>query len=270
MSPVTTPADTHAVDVTKVAFFFDLDGTLAPLAPRPDAVKLPRDTARVLASLFERANGAVAVVSGRAIDDIDGLLAPLRLPAAGLHGAEIRHADGQLLRAAGHAADTERIAAMAAPLQALVAQHPGLLLENKGSALALHYRGAPELAGVARDTMRALAELHAEHFALQPGKLVFELRPRHVSKGRAITALLQEGPFAGRTPLFAGDDLTDEAGFADVNALGGITIKIGDGQTCARHRLPTPEALTAWLLTLHRPSAPASPAPRQSSQETDV
>ncbi|AKM28959.1 trehalose-phosphatase [Pandoraea faecigallinarum] len=254
-----------------MAFFFDLDGTLAPLAARPDAVKLPLDTARVLASLFERTGGALAVVSGRSLDDIDGLLAPLHVPAAGLHGAELRHADGRLRRAEGHAADTERIAAMAAPLQALVAQHPGLLLENKGSALALHYRGAPELAGVARDTMRALAELHAEHFSLQPGKLVFELRPRHATKGRAIAALLNEAPFAGRTPLFAGDDLTDEAGFADVNALGGITIKIGDGQTCARYRLPSPGALTAWLLTLHRPASPSSPSsPLQPSQETDV
>ncbi|VVE61553.1 trehalose-phosphatase [Pandoraea captiosa] len=266
-SPPTVSTSVPFVDVTQVAFFFDLDGTLAPLAARPDAVKLPPDTARVLQSLFERTRGALAVVSGRAIDQIDGLLAPLRLPAAGLHGAEIRHASGELLRADGHTADIERISAMAAPLQALVAQHPGLLLENKGSALALHYRGAPELAGVARDTMRALADLHAEHFSLQPGKLVFELRPRHVSKGRAITALLNDAPFAGRTPLFAGDDLTDEAGFADVNALGGITIKIGDGETCAHHRLPSPEALTAWLLTLHRTSAPS---PSQPSQETDV
>ncbi len=249
----TTPADTCDVDVATVAFFFDLDGTLAPLAPRPDAVKLPQDTASVLARLFERTQGAMAVVSGRAIDDIDGLLAPLRVPAAGLHGAEIRHADGALVRAEGHAADTTRVAAMVAPLHALVAQHPGLLLENKGSALALHYRSAPELASVARDTMRALADLYAEHFVLQPGKFVFELRPRHVSKGRAITTLLKEAPFAGRTPLFAGDDLTDEAGFADVNALGGITIKIGEGETCARHRLPSPQALTAWLLTLRHP-----------------
>ncbi|VVE11762.1 trehalose-phosphatase [Pandoraea terrigena] len=254
----TTPADTCDVDVATVAFFFDLDGTLAPIAARPDAVRLPGDTASVLASLFQRTCGAIAVVSGRAIDDIDGLLAPLRVPAAGLHGAEIRHADGELVRTEGHAADTERIAAMIAPLHALVAQHPGLLLENKGSALALHYRGAPELASVARDTMCTLAELHAERFVLQPGKLVFELRPRHVSKGRAITTLLSEAPFAGRTPLFAGDDLTDEAGFADVNALGGITIKIGDGQTCARHRLPSPEALTAWLLTLHDARPPQS------------
>ena len=133
----TTPADTCHVDVTTVAFFFDLDGTLAPLAPRPDAVRLPLDTANVLASLFHRARGAIAVVSGRAIDDIDGLLAPLRVPAAGLHGAEIRHADGERVRAEGYAVDTERIASMIAPLHALVAQHPGLLLENKGSALAL-------------------------------------------------------------------------------------------------------------------------------------
>lgn len=260
----TTPADTRVVDVATTAFFFDLDGTLAPLAGRPDAVRLPRDTASVLASLFERTSGAVAVVSGRTIDDIDALLAPLRVPAAGLHGAEIRHADGQWRRVEGHAEDTAQVAAMVAPLQALVAQHPGLLLENKGSALALHYRGAPELAGVARETMSALAEVHAERFALQPGKLVFELRPRHVSKGSAITTLLKETPFAGRTPLFAGDDLTDEAGFADVNALGGITIKIGEGQTCARHRLPSPEALTAWLLTLrHGP-------PRHTSQENGV
>ncbi|PTE00386.1 trehalose-phosphatase [Pandoraea apista] len=257
----TTPADTCDVDVATVAFFFDLDGTLAPLASRPDAVRLPRDTASVLARLFERTNGAVAVVSGRAIDDIDGLLAPLRVAAAGLHGAEIRHADGEWVRAEGHALDTARVAEMAAPLRALVAQHPGLLLENKGSALALHYRNAPELVGVARDTMCALADLHADSFALQPGKFVFELRPRHVSKGRAIATLLKEAPFAGRTPLFAGDDLTDEAGFADVNALGGITIKIGEGDTCAHHRLPSPEALTAWLLTLRHT------APRQPSQE---
>ncbi|WP_084009779.1 trehalose-phosphatase [Pandoraea oxalativorans] len=262
-----SPPAQHAVNVATVAFFFDLDGTLAPLAARPDAVKLPRDTARVLARLFERTNGAIAVVSGRAIDDIDGLLAPLRVPAAGLHGAEIRHAHGGLVRAEGHAADTESVAAMAAPLQALVAQHPGLLLENKGCALALHYRGAPELAGVARDTMRSLADLHADRFSLQPGKLVFELRPRNVSKGRAISTLLNEAPFAGRTPLFAGDDLTDEAGFADVNALGGITIKIGDGESCAHYRLPSPEALTAWLLTLH---GDTSPAPPQPSQETDA
>ncbi|WP_353189337.1 trehalose-phosphatase [Pandoraea pnomenusa] len=260
----TTPADHCDVDVATVAFFFDLDGTLAPLAPRPDAVRLPRDTARVLAGLIESTHGAVAVVSGRAIDDIDTLLAPLRVAAAGLHGAEIRHTGGGVVRADGHTADTAEIAAMAAPLQALVAQHPGLLLENKGSALALHYRGAPELAGVARDTMQALAALHEKRFALQPGKLVFELRPRHVSKGRAITTLLKEAPFAGRTPLFAGDDLTDETGFADVNALGGITIKIGEGETCAHHRLPTPEALTAWLLTLrHAP-------PRHPQQEEEV
>ncbi|SUA93326.1 trehalose-phosphatase [Pandoraea pulmonicola] len=260
----TTPADTCDVDVATTAFFFDLDGTLAPLAERPGAVHLPHDTAAVLASLFERTSGAVAVVSGRTIDDIDGLLAPLKVPAAGLHGAEIRHGDGQWRRADGHAEDTAQVAAMVAPLQALVAQHPGLLLENKGCAVALHYRGAPELASMARDTMRALADLHADRFALQPGKLVFELRPRHVSKGRAITTLLKEPPFAGRTPLFAGDDLTDEAGFADVNALGGVTIKIGEGQTCAHHRLPSPEALTAWLLTLrHGP-------PRHTSQEKGV
>lgn len=263
-SPTTTPADTCDVDVATVAFFFDLDGTLAPLAPRPDAVRLPRDTASVLARLLERTNGAIAVVSGRAIDEIDGLLAPLRMAAAGLHGAEIRHAGGELIRAEGHAIDTVLIAAMVSPLHALVARHPGLLLENKGSALALHYRSAPELAGLARDAMRALANLHAERFVLQPGKFVFELRPRHVSKGRAITTLLKEVPFAGRTPLFAGDDLTDEAGFADVNALGGITIKIGQGETCAHHRLPSPEALTAWLLTL-RDASPAHP-----SQENGV
>lgn len=260
----TTPADDCDVDVSSVAFFFDLDGTLAPLAPRPDAVKLPHDTASVLASLFHRTRGAIAVVSGRTIDDIDGLLAPLRVPAAGLHGAEIRHASGAWVRADGHAADTAHIAAMIAPLQALVDRHPGLLLENKGSALALHYRGAPELAGVARDTLRELADLHAERFVLQPGKLVFELRPRHVSKGHAITTLLKEAPFAGRTPLFAGDDLTDETGFADVNALGGITIKIGEGETCARHRLPSPEALTVWLLTLRHD------APPPASQEIGV
>lgn len=248
-SPAQIP-DADAAPIARTAFFFDLDGTLAPLAATPDAVKLPADTSRVLGRLLERAQGAVAVVSGRPIAEIDALLTPLHLPAAGLHGAQIRHAQGGITMTPGATEDARRIAAMAAPLQALIDQHPGLLLENKGCAMALHYRNAPELASVARDTMTALADQHADAFTLQPGKMVFELRPRNASKGLAIATLRRLAPFTGRTPLFAGDDLTDEAGFADVNAAGGVTIKIGDGPSCARFRLPSPEALTAWLLTL--------------------
>ncbi|GAB3628752.1 trehalose-phosphatase [Pandoraea terrae] len=244
-----TPFDID-IPVATTAFFFDLDGTLADLAPTPDEVRLQPDTACALAALAKHSGRAMAVISGRAIVDVDHILAPLVVAVAGLHGAEIRNAAGVVTHSASRMADTAQVADMAAVLQALIDQHPGLLMENKGSALALHYRGAPELANVVRDTMRALADQHAHAFALQPGKLVFELRPRGVSKGGAIVTLMGEAPFAGRTPLFVGDDLTDETGFARVNEAGGITIKIGDGQTCARHRLPSPGALTTWLLTL--------------------
>ncbi len=240
--------DQCATETQRCAFFFDVDGTLAEIQPRPELVTIP---ARSLAALerLDADGHPVAVVSGRPISQLDALLAPLRLPAAGVHGAERRTASGELCQLALDQALFDEIQR---ELARACAAHPGLSLENKGVAFALHFRLAPEL----EETARALAEYfvarHGDLLALQPGKCVFELKPRGASKGEVIRTFMQEAPFAGRIPVFLGDDLTDEAGFQVVNELGGITIKVGTGATEARHRLASVEAVTAWLDELSR------------------
>jgi len=232
-----------AADPRRTAFFFDLDGTLAPLADTPRAVRVPAGTLAALGALARASGGAVAVVSGRALADLDRLLAPLRLAAAGQHGAELRGPGGRVRRLP---ADARRLAEMAASLEPLLARGPGLELERKGLALALHYRNAPALEEAARRAMED-ALRGAEGFVLQPGKMVYEIKPRGASKGAAIAALMERAAFRGRLPLFAGDDLTDEAGFDFVQSQGGVSIKIGPGPTRARWRLASPDALAAWL-----------------------
>jgi trehalose 6-phosphate phosphatase len=125
-----------------------------------------------------------------------------------------------------------------------------MLLEIKGAALALHYRNAPDRERVARRETERLCVEYSDAYVLQPGKMVYEIKPKHVDKGRAIAAFLDEPPFVGRVPVFAGDDLTDEKGFDVVNARGGVSIKIGDGNTRAGTRLPSVAAFRDWLATL--------------------
>jgi len=234
------------VDPGRTAFFFDLDGTLAPLAPTPGQARVPQATRAALAGLARASGGAVAIVSGRTITEVDRLLAPLRLAAAGQHGAEVRDVDGALRRLP---VDLARLDAMAESLEKLLALDPGLQLERKGMALAMHYRNAPALGGQVERAMRAaLAE--AEGFALQEGKMVYEIRPREATKGGAIRTLMGLPAFRGRMPLFAGDDLTDESGFAVVESQDGVSIKIGAGPTLARRRLDSPRALAEWLCAL--------------------
>lgn len=234
-----------------VALFLDFDGTLAEIAPRPDAVRLAPGLVPLLDALHERLGGALAVVSGRPLADLDAFLAPLRLPAAAEHGALLRlRAGATPTRAAagrGTAAELspalDRVEHRA---RELAARHPGLLVERKTATVALHYRGAPELGERCVDTMRA-ALGESALLELLHGKCVVELRPSGTCKGAAIDALMRQPPFAGRLPLFAGDDVTDEAGFAKVRELGGISIKVGPGETIATHRCESPLALRDWL-----------------------
>jgi len=244
----------HATDrrpeppaLDRAALFFDLDGTLAPLARTPGAVRVPQAVKGELERARAGTGGAVAILSGRPIADIDGLLAPVRLAAAGQHGAEWRGPDGTVHRLA---IDAARLDEMAAALQALAGLDPGLLLERKGMALAVHYRNAPGRAGQVLQAMQGLLRPD-DDFALQPGKMVVEIKPRQASKGAALRRLMAEPAFAGRVPLFAGDDLTDEAGFEAVHALGGVSVKIGPGPTLARYRLASPQALARWLALAH-------------------
>jgi trehalose 6-phosphate phosphatase len=223
------------------ALFLDFDGTLVEIAPSPDSIVLDPMLPEVLSRLAQALGGALAIVSGRPIGDIDRWLAPLKLPCAGVHGAERRDGAGQLCIAA-----PAELVPVAAQLQALVDAHPGLLLERKSASVALHYRQAPELEPVCR---AALAELLAPlpGLRLLQGKQVFEVLSPAVSKGHAIEAFLQEPPFAGRQPLFVGDDVTDEDGFEAVQRHGGVAAKVGPGESGASCRLDSPAAVRQWL-----------------------
>ena len=227
------------------AVFLDIDGTLLELAPTPDAVEVPPELITLLRELSNRVQGAIAFVSGRPIQGIDALFQPLILPAVGVHGTEMRFGDGQLLI---DRRLSTRLQEMVPTLQQAIAPLPGVQLENKGSAVALHYRSAPERG---RELLRAaevvVAHLGAE-FGVLMGKCVVEIRPRHATKGAAIERLMQEIPFRGRMPIFAGDDVTDEDGFKVVNRMGGVSVHIGDSPTTnAQYRLANPETLWGWL-----------------------
>jgi trehalose 6-phosphate phosphatase len=223
------------------ALFLDFDGTLVEIAPQPELVKVPVGLVKLLGALAARLDGALAIVSGRRLADIDEFLAPLELPAAAEHGAQQRCFDGRLIQQA--APDLHDVARVA---RALTTQHAGLRVELKSAALALHYRHAPELESLCMETMAEVVK-RTPGVELLPGKCVLEIKPSGVSKGSAIAAFMSQPPFAGRLPLFAGDDTTDEAGFASVRALGGEGIKIGAGVSLARHRIDSPAAFRLWL-----------------------
>ncbi|MCJ0764668.1 trehalose-phosphatase [Variovorax terrae] len=219
------------------ALFLDFDGTLVDLAPQPEAVRVPAGLVDSLEALAGYLDGALAVISGRPIAQIDAYLFPLRLPAAGVHGAERRGADGAL--ALLPTVPLERVEQAA---RALAQSYPALRVEFKRGSVALHYRQAPALENLCLEALQA-AVADSPGLTLLRGKMVVEAKPGGASKGLAIEAFLREPPFAGRTPVFAGDDLTDEVGFSTVQRLGGLGVKIGSGASVAWHRLGSAAAL---------------------------
>jgi trehalose 6-phosphate phosphatase len=223
------------------ALFLDFDGTLVDIAPQPEAVVIPVGLVATLTAVRQYLGGAVAVVSGRPISQIDAFLAPLKLPAAGVHGAERRGSDGVVTLLPTHPLQLVEDAA-----NALVASNPGLRVENKRGSIALHYRQHPELEPMCLQAMQAAVD-QSPGLNLLRGKMVVEAKPDGASKGRAIEDFLREAPFAGRTPLFVGDDITDEVGFSTVQRLGGLGVKVGAGSTVAWQRLPSPEAMRREL-----------------------
>ena len=217
------------------ALFLDFDGTLVDIAEQPHDVAVPPGLVSTLGLLNDYLSGAVAVISGRPISQIDDFLRPLQLAAAGVHGAERRSAAGELTLLAAPVLDVVEQAA-----RKLADQNAGLLVESKRASLALHYRQAPELAALCLSTMQAAVQ-QSPGVTLLQGKMVVEAKPSGATKGGAIEAFLREPPFAGRTPLFVGDDITDEVGFASVQRLGGLGVKVGEGPTVAWQRIATPE-----------------------------
>lgn len=226
-------------DTRDQAFFLDFDGTLAPFRLDPTAVTLPAGGNDLLARFVEACGGAVAVVSGRRIEDLDRMMDPLKPIAGGLHGGEIRKvADGTIERRPPSAAVGQARSRLTVHLQAA----PGIRLEDKGAALVLHYRGSEHLEDRAREIAeQAVAGL--EGLIVVPGHAIFEIRMAGVDKGAIVDMFMARAPFAGRRPVFVGDDTTDEDGFAGAGRHGGYGVKVGAGETVARYRLPDTAAV---------------------------
>lgn len=228
--------------LSDASLFLDLDGTLLEIAARPEEVVVDNSLKNLLARLLQSLGGRVAVVSGRPAAEVRNLLGLRYLAIAGSHGAE-----------ASFAGDTGAPPAASAPpphlreaLLRLAERHPGVLIETKPFGLAIHYRLAPDAAEDCRTLARNIAD--AEGFALQPGKQVIEIKYHRRDKGDALRMFMARAPMRDGRPLFIGDDLTDEAGFAAARALGGAGILVGPPRpTSATYGLADVSAALRWL-----------------------
>lgn len=224
----------------RLAVFLDVDGTLLDFEDRPEDVAADDALRDLLGHLRAATGGALALISGRTIADLDRIMAPLVFAAGGTHGAEMRWPDGRVAIAA-----VDALAHVRPAFRAFVDERPGLILEDKGAALTVHFRLAPDLED---EVVRALEGFARDHdLMVQHGKMVAEIKSATSSKGAAIRHFMETPPFAERQPLFIGDDLTDEHGFAGVAALGGISVKVGAGKTIAHHRLADVAEVRALL-----------------------
>jgi trehalose 6-phosphate phosphatase len=223
--------------------FLDVDGTLVELTDTPSQTVADPQIKSLLREVAERLGGAVALVSGRKIATLDELFAPLKLPAAGLHGVERRRTGGAIQGASFVDSQLDRARAS---LKTLVEAHPGTLLEDKDRTLAVHFRLAPQLEAIMRQSIVEIAKPLGSNYHIQSGKMLFEIKPRGFSKATAIQAFMKESPFSGRRPVFAGDDLTDQDGFAIVEAQGGISIGVGD-RVHGQFYLADVAAVRSWL-----------------------
>jgi trehalose 6-phosphate phosphatase len=218
------------------ALFLDIDGTLLDLADTPDGIVVPERLPSQLDTLAQRLGGALALITGRALAYADQLFAPYRFPIAGLHGAELRQADGDTARAE----TTPEFEQLKSDLRAATVDLDGVLIEDKGAAVAAHYRRTPERQPELEPLMGAFLARAGENWTLQRGKMVLEIRPSSADKGRAIDTFLSRPPFSGRRPIAIGDDITDEAMFHVANRHNGYSIRVGP-----------PLVGTAASLTLH-------------------
>jgi trehalose 6-phosphate phosphatase len=223
--------------------FLDVDGTLIELTDSPLDTFADPQLKTLLGQVAERLGGALALVSGRSIGYLDALFAPLRLPAAGLHGVERRKASGQMHGASF--VDTQLNQARAA-VTALVQAHPGTILEDKGRTLAVHFRMAPDREAAVREALTAIAKPLGSNYHIQEGSMVLEIKPRGFTKATAIKAFMAEPPFSGRKPVFIGDDLTDQDGFRMVEDHGGFSVAVGD-QVRGQFHLENAAAVRSWL-----------------------
>jgi trehalose 6-phosphate phosphatase len=231
-------------DLRRCAILLDIDGTILDLAPSPQQVWVPPGLRRTLARLDGLTGGAVALVSGRSLNDIDLIFSPLELAAIGGHGAELRVAAGAApLRRAGPLG-----AALKRKLASVTEIGPGILAEDKGYSLALHYRLAPEMEDELRAAVEAIcAEAPPQTVEILPGKQVVEIKPAGINKADAVCELMNYPPFAARNPIFIGDDITDEPVFGIIAKFGGLGFSVGRIFADANGHFDKPESVRAWL-----------------------
>jgi trehalose 6-phosphate phosphatase len=235
------------IDIAQVAILLDVDGTILDVAATPQSVVVPASLVQILGELHVRTNGAVALISGRLIEGLDDLFVPLKLPCVGGHGVE--------WRISGSAPIQRRYGELSALLKKQVATEvavdPRVIVEDKGSSLAVHYRLAPELGPLIKIKIAAILDrAPAEKLELLCGKSVIEIKPASFNKGVAVRGLMKSPPFAQRTPLFVGDDITDESVFAALPALGGFGYSVGREMAGVEGIFGGPQDVRDWLTGL--------------------
>ncbi|WP_273455772.1 trehalose-phosphatase [Nevskia ramosa] len=223
------------------ALFLDFDGTLVALADHPDRIIVPALLLETLAVLERQLDGALAIVTGRSLESLDGFLGPLKLRAAGIHGAELRHDPSN------PTTDVASLGDLAARLNARFAGDPHVWIEDKRAAVAVHYRQAPERQNELFAVVTDIVSAQGSDLEIISGKCVFEARRHGHGKDAAVRALMSGAPFRNRIPVFVGDDRTDEDGIREVQAQGGFGIKVGTGASEAQWRLSTPVSVLVWL-----------------------
>jgi trehalose 6-phosphate phosphatase len=237
-----------APHLSKIALLLDIDGTLLDLMPTPREVWVPPGLAETLSRLLERTSGALALVSGRSLNDIDLIFAPAQFPAIGGHGAEMRLAvEGEAVATHAPPMDKE----LKRRLAAIARLSPGILLEDKGYSLALHYRLAPHAERAIYEAISLIrADLPDAAIEVLPGKCVFEIKNSGFTKASGVRELMMHEPFKGRRPLFIGDDVTDESVFAIMPDLDGLSFSVGRRVTGVSGHFDAPRDVRAFLARL--------------------
>jgi trehalose 6-phosphate phosphatase len=238
------PLSPQIDDPFNVALFLDLDGTVLDIAASPTEVGTPPGLTTTLGRLQAALEGAVAILTGRQIEEVDRLLTPLSLSAAGVHGAQMRLEPGGAIEVASDEVPTPLLVAV----ERLVQSTPGLLVEPKGVSIAVHYRAAPEMEPVLETELRALLDSHQSQLVLSHGRRVFELTPRSSTKGTALAQLMEQSKFRGRVPVMIGDDMPDEAALEAAARLGGVGLKVkGEHFAGVATHFSGPTDVRRWL-----------------------
>ena len=243
------PAPPDNLESCRLALFLDVDGTLLDIEDHPAGVHADPALVALLSRLAAGLGGALSLISGRTVADLDRIFAPARFAAAGAHGAELRL----------HPEDAVRCSESSLPpsilerMQTFARDEPGLLLEEKRGGVSLHYRRAPRLEEACTHFVQRLLPEIDKDFRVIAGKMVLELAPIEHNKGAAISEMMQRDPFAGRRAVFVGDDVTDEDGFRAVNSLDGVTIRVGGHRGSeAKYSLADVAAVRRWLRSIEQ------------------